>query len=125
MASSLNYKNVGQTPALNLKAMSDAVIMSSAVSDVKPPRLYPTSYPGDNSTATALGSDIAASDSINKTFKESELEEFRAGTKMYIVWGVIYYSDVFGKTHYTRFCRFFKNGEISRWAVCQTGNDSN
>jgi hypothetical protein len=124
MASSLNYKNVGQTPALGLKTLTDAVIISSSGSDVKPPRTYSTSYGSDNEPTIALGGGIAASDPVNRTFKEAELEEFRAGSKLYVVWGVIYYSDVFGKNHYTRFCRFFKNGELGRWTLCQTGNDS-
>jgi hypothetical protein len=124
MSSSLNYKNVGQTPALGLRTLTDAVIISSSGSDVKPPRAYSTSYGGDNETPTALGGGIAASDPVSRTFKESELEEFRAGSKLYVVWGAIYYSDVFGKSHYTRFCKYFKNGELSRWMLCQTGNDS-
>lgn len=125
MASSLNYKNVGQTPALGLRTLTDAVIISSSVSDVKPPRTYSTSYGGDNGPTTALGGGIAASDPVNRTFKDAELEEFRAGSKLYVVWGVIYYSDVFGKNHFTRFCRYFKNGELGSWMLCQTGNDSN
>jgi hypothetical protein len=125
MASSLNYKNVGQTPALGLRTLTDAVIVSASGADVKPPRTYSTSYGGDNETTIALGGGTAASDPVNKTFKDAELEEFRAGSKLYVVWGVIYYSDVFGKNHYTRFCRYFKNGELGRWMLCQTGNDSN
>jgi hypothetical protein len=125
MASSLNYKNVGQTPALGLRTLTDAVIISSSGSDVKPPRTYSTSYGGDNEPTITLGGGIAASDPVNRTFKEAELEEFRAGSKLYVVWGVIYYSDVFGKNHYTRFCRYFKNGELGRWTLCQTDNDSN
>jgi hypothetical protein len=125
MASSLNYKNVGQTPALGLRTLTDAAIISSSGSDVKPPRTYSTSYGVDNEPTIALGGGIAASDPVNRTFREGELEEFRAGTKLYVVWGAIYYSDVFGKNHYTRFCRYFKNGELSRWILCQTGNDSN
>jgi hypothetical protein len=124
MASSLNYKNVGQTPALGLRTLTDAVIISSSASDVKPPRTYSTSYGGDNEPTMALGGGIAASDPVNRTFKEAELEEFRAGSKLYVVWGAIYYSDVFGKNHYTRFCRYFKNGELGRWTLCQSGNDS-
>ena len=125
MASSLNYKNVGQTPALGLRTLTDAAIISSSGSDVKPPRTYSTSYGGDNEPTIALGGDIAASDPVNRTFKEAELEEFRAGSKLYVVWGVIYYSDVFGKNHYTRFCRYFRNDELRRWTPCQTGNDGN
>ena len=125
MASSLNYKNVGQTPALGLRTLTDAAIISSSGSDVKPPRTYSTSYGGDNEPTIALGGDIAASDPVNRTFKEAELEEFRAGSKLYVVWGVIYYSDVFGKNHYTRFCRYFKNDELRHWTPCQTGNDGN
>jgi len=125
MASSLNYKNVGQTPALGLRTLTDAVIISSSGSDVKPPRTYPTSYGGDNEPMSPLGGGIAASDAVNKTFKEAELEEFRAGNKTYVIWGVIYYADVFGRNHYTRFCRYFRNGEASHWNLCQTGNDSN
>ena len=126
MSSSLNYKNVGQTPALGLRTLTDVVIISSSGSDVKPPRTYSTSYGGDNEPTIALGGGIVASDPVNnRAFKETELEEFRAGSKLYVVWGVIYYSDVFGKNHYTRFCRYFKNGELSRWTLCQTGNDSN
>jgi hypothetical protein len=125
MSSSLNYKNVGQTPALGLRTLTDAVIISSSGSDVKPPRTYSTSYGGDNEPTTALGGGIAASDPVNRTFKEAELEEFRVGSKLYVVWGVIYYSDVFGKNHYTRFCKYFKNGELSRWTLCKTDNDSN
>jgi hypothetical protein len=126
MASSLDYKNVGQTPALGLRIMTDAVIISSSGSEVKPPRTYSTSFSGDDETTISLGGGIAASDPANRTFKEAELVEFRSGSKLYVVWGVIYYSDVFGKNHYTRFCRFFKNGgELSRWTLCQTGNDSN
>jgi hypothetical protein len=125
MASSLNYKNVGQTPALGLKTMIDAAIILSSGADVKPPRIYPTTYGSDNEPGAVLGGGIAASDPINKTFKDQELEEFRAGSKLYLVWGVIYYSDVFGKSHYARFCRYFRNVEPSRWSLCQTGNDSN
>jgi hypothetical protein len=126
MSSSLNYKNVGQTAALGLRTLTDVVIISSSGSDVKPPRTYSTSYGGDNESTIALGGGIAASDPVsNRAFKEAELEEFRAGSKLYVVWGVIYYSDIFGKNHYTRFCRYFKNGEVSRWTLCQTGNDSN
>jgi hypothetical protein len=77
MTSSLNYKNVGQTPALGLRILTDAVIISSSGSDVKPPRTYSTSYSGDNEPTIALGGDIAASDPVNRTFKEAELEEFR------------------------------------------------
>src|SRR3984957_12872660 len=91
MASSLNYKNVGQTPALSLKTLIDAVIIPSAGSDIKPPRAYSASYNGDSEPTVALGGGIAASDPITRTFKEAELEEFRAGTKLYLVWGAIYY----------------------------------
>jgi hypothetical protein len=126
MSSSLNYKNVGQTPALGLRTLTDAVIISSSGSDVKSPRTYSTSYDGNNEPTITLGGGIAASDPVNRgSFKEAELAEFRAGSKLYVVWGVIYYSDVFGKNHYTRFCRYFKNGEPGRWTPCQTGNDSN
>jgi hypothetical protein len=124
MASSLNYKNVGQTPALGLRTLTDAVIISSSGPDVKPPRTYPASNRGDNEPTIPLGGGIAASDPVNRTFKEAELEEFRAGSKLYVVWGVIYYSDVFGKDHYTRFCRYFRNGEAGHWTLCQAGNDS-
>ena len=80
---------------------------------------------GDDEAGVALGGEIVASDPVNnRAFKEADLVEFRAGSKLYVVWGVIYYSDVFGKKHYTRFCRYFKNGEASRWSPCQTGNDS-
>jgi hypothetical protein len=71
---------------------------------------------------------MEASDAIIKAgvpFKDLELSEFRAGTKIYLVWGVMYYADVFGKNHYTRFCRYFKNGELNRWVLCKTDNDSN
>jgi hypothetical protein len=125
MTSSLNYKNVGQTPALKLRTLIDAVIISPSASDVNPPRTYSTSYGIDNEPTIALGGGVAGSDPVNRTFKEAELEEFRAGSKLYIVWGVIYYSDVFGKDHYSRFCRYFKNGELGRWILCQSGNDSN
>ena len=125
MASTLNYKNIGQTPALGLRTLIDAAIIPSSGSDVKPPRAYSTSYGGDNEPATALGGGIAASDPANKTFKDTELEEFRTGSKLYVVWGVIYYSDIYGQNHFTRFCRYFKNGELGRWMLCQTGNDSN
>jgi hypothetical protein len=125
MASSLNYKNAGQTPAVGVRTVTDAMIISSSGPDVKLPRTYSTSYGGDNEPTSPLGGGIAASDPINKTFKEAELEEFRAGNKTYVVWGVIYYSDVFGRNHYTRFCRYFRNGEASHWNLCQTGNDSN
>lgn len=125
MSSSLNYKNVGQTPALGLRTLTDVVIIPSSGSDVKPPRTYSTSYDGDDEAGVALGGEIVASDPVNnRAFKEADLVEFRAGSKLYVVWGVIYYSDVFGKKHYTRFCRYFKNGEASRWSPCQTGNDS-
>jgi hypothetical protein len=127
MSSSFTYKNVGQTPALGLRTLTDAVIISSSGSDVKPPRTYSTSYDGDNDLTIVLGGGIDASDPINRgsPFKEAELVEFRAGSKLYVVWGVIYYADVFGKNHYTRFCRYFKNGEPNRWTLCKTDNDSN
>jgi hypothetical protein len=125
MSSSLNYKNVGQTPALGLRTITDAAIISPSGTEVKPPRMYSTSYGGDAEPAVALGGGIATSDPINKTFKDAELEEFRAGSKLYVVWGVIYYSDIFGKSHWTRFCRFFKNSEQGHWSTCQTHNDSN
>ena len=125
MSSSLNYKNVGQTPALGLRIQTDVVIIPFSGSDVKPPRTYSTSYDGDIEATVALGGGIVASDPVNnRAFKEADLVEFRAGSKLYVVWGAIYYSDVFGKKHYTRFCRYFKSGEASRWAPCQTGNDS-
>lgn len=125
MSSNFNYKNVGQTPALGLRILTDVVIIPSSGSDVIPPRTYPTSYDGDNEATVALGGGIVVSDPINnRAFKEADLVEFKAGSKLYVVWGAIYYSDVFGKKHYTRFCRYFKNGEASRWAPCQTGNDS-
>ena len=125
MASTLNYKNIGQTPALGIRTLIDAAIIPSSGSDVKPPRVYPTSYGGDNEPGNALGGGIAASDPVNKSFRDTELEEFKAGSKLYVVWGAIYYSDIFGKNHFTRFCRYFKNGELGRWMLCQTGNDSN
>jgi hypothetical protein len=126
MASTLNYKNIGQTPAFGLVALTDAVIIPSSGSDVKSPRTFSTTYDGGSGEpTTVLGGGIAGSDPVNRTFKETELEEFRAGSKVYVVWGAIYYSDVFGKKHYTRFCRYFKNSDVSRWAPCQTGNDSN
>ena len=125
MSSTLNYKNVGQTPALGLRILTDVVLIPSSGLDVKPPRPYSTSYDGDNEPTGALGGGIVASDPVNnRAFKEADLVEFRAGSKLYVVWGAIYYSDVFGKKHYTRFCRYFKNGEASRWTPCQTGNDS-
>lgn len=124
MTSSLNYKNVGQTPALGLRTLSDAVIISSSGPDVKPPRTYSTFNRGDNEPTIPLGASIAASDTVNRTFKEAELEEFRAGSKLYVVWGAMYYSDVFGRNHYTRFCRYFRNGEAGHWTLCQAGNDS-
>jgi hypothetical protein len=125
MSSTLNYKNVGQTPALGVRTLTDVVIIPSSGSDVKPPRTYSTSYDGDSEATVALGEGIVASDPVNtRAFKEADLAEFRAGSKLYVVWGAIYYSDVFGKKHYTRFCRYFKSGEASRWAPCQTGNDS-
>jgi hypothetical protein len=127
MSSNFTYKNVGQTPALGLRTLADAVIISSSGSDVKPPRTYSTSYDSDNDPTVVLGGGIDASDPVNRgfPFKEAELVEFRAGSKLYVVWGVIYYADVFGKNHYTRFCRYFKNGEPNRWTLCRTDNDSN
>jgi hypothetical protein len=127
MSSSFSYKNVGQTPALGLRTLTDAVIVSSSGPDVKPPRTYSTSYDSDNDPTIVLGGGIDASDPINRgsPFKEAELVEFRAGSKLYVVWGAIYYADVFGENHYTRFCRYFKNGEPNRWTLCKTDNDSN
>jgi hypothetical protein len=125
MFSSLNYKNVGQTPALGLRALTDVVIVAASGSDVKPPRMYSTSYSGDDETTIVLGEGITKSDPVsNRPFKEAELGEFRAGSTVYVVWGAIYYSDVFGKNHYTRFCRYYQKGEPGRWSPCQTGNDS-
>lgn len=75
MASSLNYKNIGQTPALSLKILIDAVIIPSTGSDIKPPRAYSASYNGDSEPTVALGGGIAASDPVTRTFKEAELED--------------------------------------------------
>jgi hypothetical protein len=128
MSSSFSYKNVGQTPALSLRTLSDAAVVSPQGSDVKPPRTFPASYDRDSDPTIVLGAGVDTSDSVNKglaLFKETELVEFRAGSKIYVVWGVIYYADVFGKAHYTRFCRYFKNDELNRWSLCKTDNDSN
>lgn len=126
MSSSFSYKNVGQTPALNLRTLSDAAIISPQAFDVKPPRTFSASYEGDSDPSIVLGAGVETPDSVNRgLFKETELVEFRAGNKIYVVWGAIYYADVFGKSHYTRFCRYFKNDELNRWSPCKTHNDSN
>ena len=76
MASSLNYKNVGQTPALGLRTLSDAVMISSSGSDVKPPRLYSTSYGGDNEPTIALGGGTPASDPIKEPSRMRNSKSF-------------------------------------------------
>jgi hypothetical protein len=89
MSSSFSYKNVGQTPARNLRTLSDAAIISPQASDVNPPRTFSASFEGDSDPSIVLGAGVETSNSVDRSlFKETELVEFRAGSKIYVVWGV-------------------------------------
>jgi hypothetical protein len=126
MSSTFYYKNVGQTPALAVRVRAAVEIVSPSGLDVNPPRESATSF-DESAPMQILGSGVDTQDYINKLtplFKESEIKELRTGSKVYVVWGAIYYRDIFDQFHYTKFCKYFSKGEFSRWNLCSTYNDS-
>jgi hypothetical protein len=126
MRSIVHYKNAGVTPAIDLRVFGSSAIVSSPGKE--PPHSYAKLYSGSGDPSSVLGAGLDTSDLLvregSSPFNEEELQQFQTGQKKYVVWGTVYYSDVFRKDHYVRFCKIFEKGELSRWSSLCGDNDA-
>jgi hypothetical protein len=95
--------NSGQTPAYKVRLQTKAAILPLPL-----PRETSLSEIGDEEGETTLGVQQVAimSCRVDNFSHDEEVESIKAGSKgrSLYVWGIIFYEDVFGDEHYTRFC---------------------
>ncbi len=73
-----------------------------------PGRLFETSiiYPGDPAETSASRSRFAANGKVEDVpLTLEEAKEAQNGNTYLAVWGEVWYSDIFGTDHWTKFCR--------------------
>jgi hypothetical protein len=123
LTSIFHMKNVGQTPAINLGFAVHSEVVAPT-NNVVPS--YEFSKARDPSVATEiLGAGIDTSERIIRDrFSDEELDSVRKKKAMLIVWGVVWYDDIFGQPHSMRFCKSFKDADFARWNVCSSHNDA-
>jgi hypothetical protein len=118
----LHVKNVGATPAVRM-AYRAATAVVGKKENVTPPSPY-----GDardpSASVEVLGAGI---DTIERIFRPNysfdEIENLRSKKSILIVWGIVWYDDIFGVSHYTRFCKYFDEIDFRRWNLCASHND--
>jgi hypothetical protein len=126
MTSIFYYKNTGLTPGIDLRFFAAGQIVASPGGEpFSPPYNFQKSHWESADRAGILGGGSERSDRIvrSRKFNDIEIEEFRSGKKVYVVWGEIHYADIFGTSHYLRFCKYFERAELARSIICATHTD--
>jgi|HubBroStandDraft_6_1064221.scaffolds.fasta_scaffold230452_2 hypothetical protein len=128
MQISIHFKNVGQTAAYELTDYISEDIVP--LQDDGPSSPYSVSHnPGEKEYKTTLGAGTEFADqeyrSAKKKYSDRDLNDFKTGKRVYLVWGVVYYKDYSLVDHYIRYCRYFENGDLSVFVMCAVHNDSN
>jgi hypothetical protein len=127
MTSIFYYRNTGLTPAVDLRFFAaEQIVASPGGEPFSPPYTFQKSRWESADRAGILGGGSERSDRVvrSRKFNDLEIEEFRSGKKVYVVWGEIHYADIFGTSHYLRFCKYFERAELARSIVCATHTDS-
>jgi uncharacterized protein YhhL (DUF1145 family) len=133
----IRFINIGKTAALRVKGMIIVEIVPmgkdppipndiaaiTAEGQASPPRSYfikkipgtqyesSIVYPGDPADTIAIRSKFIANGRIdNPPFTLEEAKSFQGGKLYLAIWGEIWYFDIFGIEHWTKFCSLANSG---------------
>lgn len=97
--------NTGQTPAHKIRFKARAAIYPIPLP--KDLNLPETGDAGIGETVLGVGQNGSMSAMVEGFCQDDEVEAIKGGSgaKGLYVWGIVHYEDVFGESHYTRFCQ--------------------
>jgi hypothetical protein len=118
-----HVKNVGATPAVRM-AFRAATAVVGKRENVTPPSPFGEAR-DQSALVEVLGAGIETSKRILRpNYSYEEIENLRSKKYILIVWGIVWYDDIFGASHTTRFCKYFDEVEFRRSNLCASHNDA-
>lgn len=128
----IQVRNGGQTPAYHVMAKIACGLFDFPFKSGIPPYLFgdkPISY-GVFTGATDVSSVFGPGQSIVSLYKlanfsNDDYKKFQNRKKVMVISGVIYYDDIFGAQHHTKFCEYVTGGISNASTTCDKGNDAN
>jgi len=112
-------QNTGKTPAIEYRVQPDVLVsdhVPPCIKEIKPETMKGILPP--NATATTFNYEI--------TFRISteEIRQYHVRKGNLYVSGLVRYKDIFGKDHWTQFCRFRHSGEAAdTFYTCESCNE--
>lgn len=125
-------KNLGITPARSISYKEQIAIVDKETFDPKKPLIYASSQRNtltDDDNAFIPIVDIGSQDQYPLTlrplykFSKDEWKEFSNGIDILLVGGAVYYDDIYGHEHFTRFCYYFEFSDLTKASFCNAGSD--
>ncbi|SDS05625.1 hypothetical protein [Bradyrhizobium canariense] len=122
----LQFKNVGQTPAIDV-----VLRMSVQVRDFvdEPGETDPTVTPGGSKSTIGRDGSLISHLRMSEPLSRYSFEAVRNDKAAFFAWGIVRYSDVYGHRRYLRFRMAFtaKNFAAGNETMetCSEGNDAN
>jgi hypothetical protein len=127
-----NFKNVGVTPAFIIDIIQSGTFVPFPFEKGSPPVRF-SDYPLTSSlmygtkksySVQAPGSEWSTSVVDDNLTAKTMLKKFSSGMA-YLVVAAIYYRDVFGTIHSTKFCTITTVNTLPLGVACQEGNEAN
>lgn len=127
----LKFTNNGATPAKNQRYIATLEVMSHPAPEPTGDMIVPTAGQHQPTNSLHQGQFGFGSATTELPLTEDDLTElFQSMTKKLYAFGIIYYDDVFGKPHKTRFCYYLDMRALNgvhkgNWYQTSYHNDAN
>lgn len=122
----IQFTNVGKTPAYEINIVRGMKFGGTGIYEHEMNEVKEMEVPKDQ----ALGASIDFNSPINteEIINQERFDKIISGRQVWYVYGKCSYRDIFGKSHFTRFCfRFVPNKDISKssFVTYDKYNDAN
>ncbi len=120
----LGFKNVGQTPAIEVVLQMSIQVRDSGN---EPPEVDLTVFPDGSKSTIGRGGSLNSRLEMSEPLSEYSFEAVKNDKATFFAWGIIRYSDVYEHRRYLRFrmALVAKNFATGDMETCSEGNNSN
>jgi hypothetical protein len=125
----ISIKNGGPTTARHIESVvDDTFIPFPFTSKGLPVKLADSPMSlrlfGGLKDSVSIGPGGEKTFTVEKSIYEKTLKMVEAKKFAHVFYGAIYYDDVFGRSHFSKYCYLFIGRHVKRGVACREGNDS-
>ena len=123
----VHLKNVGLTAAYEAQMQrNEAFVPAPKNSIFVPPTAFDSgARPSDAAAETEGASLEFGITHSHGPYSKNDIQEFKKGNTVYMVWGIVQYKDCERFEHFTRYCYYFINGDLGSMVTCNQHNETN